>query len=64
MTDYNIFNDGRLTGTMYREGGQWYVDNGSDTEAVASIRETTALLKKRGYTVEPTAMGGLIQGGE
>ncbi len=64
MTEYNIFNDGRLVGTMYREGGEWWADNGTDTEVMQSIRESTAVLEERGYTVVPTAMGGLTQGDE
>ena len=64
MKDYNIFNDGRLVGTLYREAGAWCVDNGSSTEEVGSIREATMVLERRGYTVEATACGGLTQGGE
>ena len=63
MTEYNIFAGGRLVGCMYREGGEWWADNGTDTEVMLSIRESTAVLEERGYTVVPTAMGGLTRGG-
>ena len=62
--DYNIFRDGCLVGSMYREGGTWWVDDRSSTEEVGSIREATRVLEKRGYTVQATALGGLTVGGE
>lgn len=62
--DYNIFADGRLVGSMYREGGTWWVDDRSSTEEVGSIREATMVLERRGYTVQATAFGGLTVSGQ
>ena len=64
MMDYNIFRDGCLVGTLYREDDEWLADNRSSTEVVVSIREYTKDLKRKGYIVKATPMAGLVIRGE
>ena len=63
MTEYNVERDGCMAGVIFCEAGQWLFDDGHSTEEFASIREYTKGLEHDGYTVTPTALGGLTQGG-